>query len=138
MRFRYREGTGRGKGENVDAGTAISDDNDAIIDRRKVLIPLRGDGCDRVLQTHPDRFDIGVWNPALGEHFSPLSDTAGDDIAPATIVGGEGKGEEDDASGLIFNGLHSPGDLSDAEDDEAVVLFDFINRVQERLGSETS
>ncbi|MCP9259520.1 Endoribonuclease dcr-1 [Dirofilaria immitis] len=79
-------------------------------------------------------FEIGVWDPELAKGL--------EDFCLTKARCNEVKGFDDvdgDALGLIMNGsaLRQHGDMSDDDDEDAVVLFDFINSVHERLGKES-
>uniref|UniRef100_A0A915PWG8 Uncharacterized protein n=1 Tax=Setaria digitata TaxID=48799 RepID=A0A915PWG8_9BILA len=81
----------------------------------------------------PD-FEIGVWDPELAKGLEDFCLNKG--------RRDEAKGFEDvdgDALGLMLNGstLRQHGDMSDDDEEDAVVLFDFINSMHERLGKET-
>ncbi|VDO34445.1 unnamed protein product [Onchocerca flexuosa] len=80
-------------------------------------------------------FEIGVWDPELAKGLEDFCLNKGrhDEVKEFEDVDG-------DALGLMMNGsaLRQHGDMSDDDDEDAVVLFDFINSVHERLGKESS
>uniref|UniRef100_A0A158Q8D5 Endoribonuclease dcr-1 n=1 Tax=Elaeophora elaphi TaxID=1147741 RepID=A0A158Q8D5_9BILA len=79
-------------------------------------------------------FEIGVWDPELAKGLEDFCLNKGkrDEVRGFEDVDG-------DAFGLMMNGsaLRQHGDMSDDDDEDAVVLFDFINSVYERLGKES-
>ncbi|EFO26258.1 hypothetical protein LOAG_02227 [Loa loa] len=76
-------------------------------------------------------FEIGVWDPELAKGLEGFCPNRGrrDEIRGFEDIDG-------DALGLMVNGstLRQHGDMSDDDDEDAIVLFDFINSVHERLG----
>ncbi|VDM95207.1 unnamed protein product [Thelazia callipaeda] len=105
-----------------------------ICDLKKNHIKKNGEESEKI-DTFNDcsemaNFEIGVWDPELAKGL--------DDFYSGKEDGKELKGSDDDGDtmGLIINDslLSQHGDMSDDDDENAVVLFDFINSVHERFG----
>ncbi|VDK55306.1 unnamed protein product [Anisakis simplex] len=90
---------------------------DERVARAKELEPKTND-----TECEENYFEIGVWDPELGRGLEPLEpEHSKQDVANMD--------DHEDTVGLLSNGsmLRHHGDMSDDEEEDAVVLFDFMN-----------